>query len=48
MGQYDAFFKKEKKKVKKNLMEKKTEKLLRKENYILPTVEIIKKGKNSK
>ncbi|MBI2616804.1 hypothetical protein HYW55_01565 [Candidatus Gottesmanbacteria bacterium] len=46
MGQFGGFFKGDKKKPKKSTLDKKAQELVRKESFILPKVEIIKKGKN--
>jgi len=46
MGQYGGFYKGDKKKLKKSLLEKKSKIIALKRPFILPKVEIIKKGKN--
>lgn len=46
MGQFGGFYKGDKKKPKKLILDKKAQDLSRKQSYVLPTVEIIKKGKN--
>lgn len=46
MGSFGGFYKGEKKKQKKNLLEKKADYLSRKQTFVLPKIEIIKKGKN--
>lgn len=48
MGSFGGFYKGEKKKVKKSIMEKKAQFLTQKQSFVLPTIEIIKKGKNDK
>lgn len=46
MGQFGGFFKGDKKKVKKGLLEKRAQVLSGKQTFVLPTVEVMKKGKN--
>lgn len=46
MGSYGGFYYGDKKKKKKGTLEKKTKNLVSKSTFILPKVEIIKKGKN--
>lgn len=46
MGQFGTFFKGDKKKQKKTLLEKKAHMFISKQSFVLPDVEIIKKGKN--
>lgn len=46
MGNFGGFYKGDKKKVKKNLLEKKAQVFAQKQTFVLPKVVIIKKGKN--
>jgi hypothetical protein len=46
MGQFGGFFKGDKKKIKKGLLEKRAQNLSTRQNFVLPQVEVIKKGKN--
>lgn len=46
MGQFGTFYKGDKKKPKKSLLDKKANLLGSRETFVLPQVEIIKKGKN--
>lgn len=46
MGQFGGFYKGDKKKSKRKNMDKKAQEMSRKETFVLPTIEIIKKGKN--
>lgn len=46
MGSYGGFYKGERKKQKKSALEKKAQEYTGKSSFILPQVEIIKKGKN--
>lgn len=46
MANFGGFYKGEKKKVKKTTLEKKAQQISGRQNFILPKVEIIKKGKN--
>ena len=46
MGQFGGYYKGDKKKQKKGALEKKAEVSVGKQTFILPRVEIIKKGKN--
>lgn len=46
MGQFGTFFKGDKKKQKKALLEKKARVFTSRQSFVLPQVEIIKKGKN--
>ena len=48
MGQFGTFYKGDKKKLKKGHLEQKAEMLSRKSNFVLPKVEIIRKGKDEK
>lgn len=48
MGQFGGFYKGDKKKQKKNILEKKAQVFSQKSSFVLPTVEIIKKGKDDK
>ena len=48
MGSFGGFYKGEKKKIKKSIMEKKAQSLLQKQSFVLPKIDIIKKGKNDK
>lgn len=45
MGNFGGFYKGDKKKIKKELLDKKARTLSQKQSFILPSVEIIKKGK---
>ncbi len=47
MGQFGGFYKGDKKKLKKSILEKKASKLESKQTFFLPKVEIIKKGKKN-
>lgn len=46
MGNFGGFYKGDKKKQKKGLLEKKAHIFASKQSFVLPKVEIIKKGKN--
>jgi hypothetical protein len=46
MGSFGGYFWKEKKKTKKSVMDKKAKNTLASGGYVVPQVEIIKKGKN--
>lgn len=46
MGAFGGFYKGEKKKFKKKMLEKKAVVIAGKQSFVLPSVEIIKKGKN--
>jgi hypothetical protein len=46
MANSSGFYKGEKKKQKKTLLEKKAQSFVNKQTFVLPKVEIIKKGKN--
>ena len=46
MGKFGGFYKGDKKKIKKLFLEKKAHILSQKQSFVLPTIEIIKKGKN--
>lgn len=46
MGQFGGFYKGDKKKPKKVILEKKAQGFAGKQSFVLPTIEIIKKGKN--
>lgn len=46
MGQFGGFFKGDKKKIKKTILEKRASKLEMQRVFVLPKVEIIKKGKH--
>lgn len=46
MGNFGGFYKGDKKKPKKSFLEKKAQYLSQKQTFVLPKVEIIKKGKN--
>jgi hypothetical protein len=46
MGQFGGFYKGEGKKPKKTILEKKAKKEVFKQTFVLPTVSIIKKGKD--
>ncbi|MCL4338176.1 hypothetical protein M1271_00625 [Patescibacteria group bacterium] len=46
MGNFGGFFKGDKKKAKKSILEKKAQILSQKQSFVLPRVEIIKKGKD--
>lgn len=46
MGSFGSFYKGDKRKAKKAILERKAEQLSRKQTFILPKVEIVKKGKN--
>lgn len=45
MGNFGGFYKGDKKKIKKGLLDKKARTLSQKQSFILPSIEIIKKGK---
>ena len=45
MGNFGGFYKGDKRKIKKNLLEKKARVMSQKQGFILPSIEIIKKGK---
>lgn len=45
MGNFGGFYKGDKKKIKKDIQEKKARFISQKQSFILPTIEIIKKGK---
>lgn len=45
MGNFGGFYKGDKKKTKKQLLDKKARILGNKQSFVLPTVQIIKKGK---
>jgi len=45
MGSFGGFYKGEKRKTKKNILEKKAASLSVKQSFVLPKVEIIRKGK---
>jgi len=47
MGQFGGFYKGDKKKIKKSLLEKKALKLGSEQTFVLPKVEIIKRGKKN-
>lgn len=46
MGQFGTFYKGDKKKPKKTVLEKKAQIYSNRQSFVLPQVEIIKKGKN--
>ncbi len=46
MGSFGGFYKGDKKKIKKHLLDKKARSLSQQQGFVLPTVEIIKKVKN--
>ncbi len=46
MGQFGGFYKGDRKKPKKAILEKKAQKETFKQAFVLPKVEVIKKGKN--
>lgn len=46
MGQFGGFYKGDKKKPKKTILDKKANILVGRQTFVLPKVEIIKKGKN--
>ncbi len=46
MGQFGGFYKGDKKKIKKQILEKKAQSFSQKQSFVLPKIEIIKKGKN--
>lgn len=46
MGSFGGFYKGEKRKQKKTALEKKAQGLSQKQTFVLPKIEIIKKGKN--
>lgn len=46
MAQFGGYYKGEKKKPKRTFLEKKAQSLTSKQSFILPKVEIFKKGKN--
>ncbi len=46
MGQFGGFYKGDKRKIKKQILEKKAQSLSQRQSFVLPTIEIIKKGKN--
>lgn len=46
MANFGGFYKGDKKKVKKQILDKKARVLGQKQSFVLPTIEIIKKGKN--
>lgn len=46
MGQFGGFYKGEKKKTKKDKLEKKANQVMNKRTFVLPEIEIIKKNKN--
>ena len=48
MGAYGGFYKGDRRKPKKRDLEKKAQKVVSHGSFILPSVEIIKKGKNEK
>jgi len=45
MGNFGGFYKGDKKKIKKELLDKKARTLAQKQSFVLPPIEIIKKGK---
>lgn len=45
MGNFGGFYKGDKRKIKKTLLDKKARTLSQKQSFILPSIEIIKKGK---
>lgn len=45
MGNFGGFYKGDKKKTKKELLDKKARTLTQKQSFVLPSIEIIKKGK---
>jgi len=45
MGQFGTFYKGDKKKPKKSSMERKAQNLANRQSFVLPHIEIIKKGK---
>lgn len=45
MGNFGGFYKGDKKKIKKHILEKKARVFSQKGGFVLPTIEIIKKGK---
>ena len=47
MGRFGGFYKGDKKKLKKRLLEKKAFRLESQQTFVLPKVEVIKKGKNA-
>jgi len=47
MGQFGGFYKGDKRKPKKTVLEKKAQKLTRRQVFILPKVEVIPKGKRT-
>lgn len=46
MGQFGGFYKGDKRKIKKQILEKKAQSLSQRQSFVLPKIEIIKKGKN--
>lgn len=46
MGNFGGFYKGDKKKIKKAILEKKARIFTQKQGFTLPTIEIIKKGKD--
>lgn len=48
MGQFGGYYKGDKKKQKRKDLDRKAEAFSRRQSFVLPTVEIIKKGKNEK
>ena len=46
MGQFGGFYKGDKRKPKKTVLEKKAQIISQKSTFVLPRTEIIKKGKN--
>lgn len=45
MGNFGGFYKGDKKKIKKDLLDRKARTLSQKQSFVLPSIEIIKKGK---
>lgn len=45
MGSFGGFYKGDKKKIKKGLLDRKARILSQKQSFVLPKIEIIKKGK---
>lgn len=45
MGNFGGFYKGDKKKVRKGLLDKKARIFSQKQSFVLPTIEIVKKGK---
>lgn len=45
MGNFGGFYKGDKKKTKKDLLDKKARNFSQKQSFVLPSIEIVKKGK---